>query len=630
MDAGGLAQMTYNNMSFNGGSLGVPGSGFASRGKGSHIKRLSVPHPSNIGSINESTSSPSVTTPRTSRSHLLAGLRTAPKHSPAPATAPLSHQQPHPSLDHSRYGAQPNSYVQRVPMTSTGALFPSHANSFGSQSNSRHQMYSLPEHVLPPPTIDLPIDENGEPIDEKLYAELVSTNLFLAAQQQRLQEQLASVTAAAQQFQGLNLGFSMASQQQVMSPTTPGVGYYQQQAQLGMQPVVQPVPGHPGLFSVYNPMTGQQNFVMDNNLPQQQQQQQQHEDPSSTIYHEQFQSPVAETPTFHAEVSPPPESSQSPVHYKPSPSPPRTAPSPPQEVTPLPPPSANAFRRNHKKAPSLVSALKINSDTNKTAPKTAPLPTPLTGTFGPGQARAGEHPIRQPRGPPSLEELIEKPTSKHEGSKNFATRQRRRAVHNLVRAGLERRGESRGSPNTGSNSGGSLTPSSDVEFNFSGSDGDDSSGNRSGGSLSSKPSLGSIRAAVNGAIGSERKEKEWSYRGSGSGSGTPNGPVRGASTDSLYTTATISSDEGGLVGGKLMEIRPDDATAAMGAFGRVPRRQLSPSSTTPTTAAVVAGHAVAPNMGQGGNGIVDANGNGRRKMPMFVLSSAEKRKSPIN
>ncbi|EEQ90914.2 hypothetical protein RJZ56_002353 [Blastomyces dermatitidis] len=621
MDAGVLAQMTYNNnMAFNGGSLGVPGSGFASRGKGSHIKRLSVPHPSNIGSINESTSSPSVSTPRTSRSHLLAGLRTAPKHSPAPATAPMSHQQPHFSLDHARYGSQQNSYAQRAPLTSTGASFPNHLNSYGSQPNGRHQMYSLPEHVLPPPTIDLPIDENGEPIDEKLYAELVSTNLFLAAQQQRLQEQLASVTAAAQQFQGLSLGFSMGAQQQIMSATTPGMGYYQQQAQQGMQPVVQQVPGHPGLFSVYNPMTGQQNFVMDNTV---QSQQQQYEEPSS-IYQEQFQSPMAETPTFRAEVSPPPESRQSPPHFKPSPSPPRTDPSPPQEVTPLPPPSANAFRRNHKKTPSLVTSLKINSDTNKTAPKTAPLPTPLTGTFGPGQARAGEHPIRQPRGPPSLEELIEKPTSKHEGSKNFVTRQRRRAVHNLVRAGLERRGESRSSRRTGSNSGGSVTPSSDVEFNFSGSDGDDSTGgNRSGGTLSSKPSLGSIRAAANGAIGSERKEKEWSYRGSGSGSGTSNGPKRGTSTDSLYTAATVSSDDGGLVGGKLMEIRADDTTAVGGAFGgRIPAYTLSPSSTTPSTAAVLAGHASAPNMGQGGNG--------RRKMPMFVLSSAEKRKSPIN
>ncbi|KAJ3472365.1 hypothetical protein NLG97_g11050 [Lecanicillium saksenae] len=62
--------------------------------------------------------------------------------------------------------------------------------------------------------------------------------------------------------------------------------------------------------------------------------------------------------------------------------------------------------------------------------------TPLTGGYGPGQGRAGEHPVRQPRGPPSLDELKAKPTAKHEGSKNFATRTRRSAVHNLVRAGI--------------------------------------------------------------------------------------------------------------------------------------------------------------------------------------------------
>jgi hypothetical protein len=73
----------------------------------------------------------------------------------------------------------------------------------------------------------------------------------------------------------------------------------------------------------------------------------------------------------------------------------------------------------------------------------------MTGGFGPGAARAGEHPIRQPRNPPNLEELVAAPTAKHEGSKNFATRQRRAALGNLMRAGSVRRavsGSSRGSP----------------------------------------------------------------------------------------------------------------------------------------------------------------------------------------
>ncbi|KKZ65405.1 hypothetical protein EMCG_08764 [[Emmonsia] crescens] len=82
-----------------------------------------------------------------------------------------------------------------------------------------------------------------------------------------------------------------------------------------------------------------------------------------------------------------------------------------------------------------------------------------------------------------------------------------------------------------------------------------------------------------------------------------------------------------------MEIRTDDV--AGGAFGggvhhhtatSTSSLSSSRSSSSPTTAAVVAGHA-APNMGPGGNGTAAVNG--RRKMPMFVLSSAEKRKSPV-
>lgn len=157
----------------------------------------------------------------------------------------------------------------------------------------------------------------------------------------------------------------------------------------------------------------------------------------------------------------------------------------------------------------------------------------MTGTFGPGQARAGEHPIRQPRGPPLLQELEDKPTSKHEGSKNFATRQRRRAVHDLVRAGRERRSETR-QPASGSG-----TPGSEGEFTFSVSSDNDDAG-ASSGSLSSKPSIGSLRAAANGAIGSERKDKS-RERGSVDSTGD-------------YSATSLSSDEGAYVGGKLIEV----------------------------------------------------------------------------
>jgi len=152
--------------------------------------------------------------------------------------------------------------------------------------------------------------------------------------------------------------------------------------------------------------------------------------------------------------------------------------------------------------------------------------TPMTGTFGPGQARAGEHPLRQPRGPPSIEELKASPTSKHEGSKNFAARQRRQAISNLVRAGIGRRGQRNGS--------GSASPDSE---NFPSSDNDSDSG-RSGasGSLSGRPSIGSLRAVANGAIGSERQaSKERS---------------RGTSIDRSYTATSVSSEE------SFVDVRP--------------------------------------------------------------------------
>lgn len=560
MDAGGLAQMTYNSNFNPAPSLGAPSSGFASRGKGSHIKRLSVPP--QVATIDESQPSASITTPRTSRSHLLAGLRTAPRS----ATIPSQHQQ-RTSMDGTRYpGAMRGS--DRVPQTATGAGFPQHAFA-SNQSMNVHPsrpMYTLPEQVLAPPTLDI----NGESgMDENLYAELMSTNLFLAAQQQRLQQQLISVTAAAQQFQGLNLGGVSLPQQQAMpSLASPGMGFYQQQLQQGVQPIVQPVPGQPGLFFVYNPLTGQQSYIMDNST----------QDEGSPQPYESMSG--HHVPQFRAEISPPTDSFPSPLHFSQPVSPPSGTPSPPAEST-------SAFRRNNRKNASFNPTMKANIDTAKAnvgpGPRSAALPpTPATGTFGPGQGRAGEHPIRQPRGPPSLEDLVAKPTSKHEGSKNFATRQRRRAVHNLVRAGIERRGDTRSFGYH--SSGGTNTPASEKEFTFS--DGDDATV-RSG-SLSSKPSLGSLRAAANGAIGSERKEKTGRER---------------RSPESPYSTVTPTSEDG-YFASKLNDVRAD--------------RVASPTVTSsPSVAAVVAGEGPA------------AQAPERRKTPMLVLSSAEKRKTPL-
>jgi hypothetical protein len=460
MDAGGLAQMTFNGFSSNG--LGAPGSGFASRNRGAHNhKRLSVGLPQHINPAeNHSDSNP---TPRTSRSHLLAGLRTAPKTPAVPASAPynqLDYQSQLSGMDANTY----NAYMQSVPQSATAASFG--GNQYGGrqqhqqhQQQQRHQqqqhqqqqhqqqqqhMYSMPEQVLAPPTF---YGQEAE-MDPNVMEQLQLTSLFLAQRQQQLQQQLAAITAAANtaQLQGLNL-----SQFQQQMPQVNAYG--QQRAQQQQSPIE--VPGQPGLYLVYNPMTGQYQYAVDNNA----------QSPMSPVSQNQngffnVDTPQKQQqPVFRAEISPPPTERPTPTGSR-SITPPKKTSSPASSlahVEPLPPPSANAFRRGHKKASSLaINALTGVSDGPKTSSvatfgsaRTVFPPTPMTGTFGPGAARAGEHPLRQPRGPPPLEELVALPTSKHEGSKNFATRQRRRALDNLVRAGSFRRavsGSPRGSP----------------------------------------------------------------------------------------------------------------------------------------------------------------------------------------
>ncbi|PON24278.1 hypothetical protein TGAM01_v206967 [Trichoderma gamsii] len=161
----------------------------------------------------------------------------------------------------------------------------------------------------------------------------------------------------------------------------------------------------------------------------------------------------------------------------------------------------------------LAAAAAAAGDAGKSpAPKTATFPTPATGGYGPGQARAGEHPIRQPRGPPSMDELKAKPTAKYEGSKNFATRTRRSAVHNLVRAGLERR------KGSGSSSG-SMSPVSETaeESATPITDNESDSGRSGSGSLAGEVECRTSRASAAGgwgAIGSDRPSSRQKVRGS--------------------------------------------------------------------------------------------------------------------
>lgn len=511
MDAGGLAQMTYNNFPSH-AALGVPTAGFASRGKGNHLKRLSAAAPPKIGSINENAANDQPT-PRTSRSHLLAGLRTAPKTpGAAPQSAPYNQNQ-FGGMANSKPAAYNAGNGYGGPQTAAiGSGFSnSQQNQYGVSAG--RQVYSLPEQVLAPPPVQFDHDDSQD-LDPNLAAQLMATELYLQQRQQQLQQQLLSLTA--QQFAGLNMNGNMRHQFP-MTPMTPQNGFYGQQFQTSQDATS-------GLQVVYNPMTGQYQYVMDQNM----QPPQLSDSPPPPTPSFTNSPPKSGTPTFHRQVSPPSDRINPfdrHTRSSRSTSPPKKSQSPPIDVTPLPPPSANAFRRGHKKTPSALAL--DNNDTSSTGPKSAfvrPVgfpQTPMTGSFGPGQGRAGEHPTRQPRGPPPIEELQAAPTAKHEGSKNFASRQRRSAVRNLVRAGIERRGVRSGS-------GGCGTPVSEADMNFPASSDNDSDSVRSG-SLSGRPSIGSLRAAASGAIGSERKASKERLRERQNSDG--------------WTANTMSSDE---------------------------------------------------------------------------------------
>lgn len=555
MDTGGLAQMTYNNFQPTGG-IGMPTASFASRGKGASLKRLSVAAPPKVASIAEN--AVETPTPRTSRSHLLAGLRTAPKtptSAQPPASAPYGQRQHNIGGNDARFARQNfNGINQGIPQTAIGSGF-----SGINQLNQHQLMY---DQVLAPPSLQF---EEGE-IDPNIAAQLLATELYLAQRQQQLQQQLLNLTA--QQFGTMNLsnGGMRSSQPFPSTPFTPQMHAYGQQFQNASVPQET---GQPGVYLAFNQLTGQYQYVVDPSFQQEDIQPQ-------TVSANLANSPPPPTPSFTSsppkantptvQVSPPNEVNPSPWGSRSS-SPPKKSATPPQDFDPLPPPSANAFRRGHKKTLSSL-ALEAKAETPE-GPKSAftrPVgfpATPNTGTFGPGQARAGEHPIRQPRGPPPLEELQTSPTTKHEGSKNFAARQRRQAVSNLVRAGIGRRGQRTGSA-------GSMSPVSETEMSFPNSDNDSDSVHSSGSrSLSGKRSIGSLRAAANGAIGSERKvSKERS---------------RERAVDRSYTANSVSSDEGASIGGGLVEIRVDEPK-------------------------------------QSGE---------RRTMPKLVLTSAEKRKSSM-
>ncbi|KAM7186861.1 hypothetical protein V8F20_011215 [Naviculisporaceae sp. PSN 640] len=504
---GGLAQMAAHP-SFNQG--GMP-SGLASRRGGQGIKPLS------FDQINPNDKDTGLPTPRTSRSHLLAGLRTAPKtamagsfpngpNSPT-AMSPQTGRNNRHSMTTGMYD-QFNGPRTALPRFAGAQQHQQLQQQAYNPSMSYVQQQYTADQILAP---QLQLDEQmQEQIDPNLHAQLMYTNAYLSEQQQRLQQQLRALQVAAQQFQGLNLN----GQPQVMQQAYPNM--YQQQMQnlqalqqvQNLQAMMAQSAAQPNVYSVYDPATGQQTLYVDQNQAQLNAQMM-NQAQFTNGYGNAQQQQQSNNGTPRLQVSPPPVENKTNMRNN---SPPRRFDSPIENPAPLPPPSANAFRRGHKKSSSIANGSKsqlsiaTEESPKANAPKSASFPlTPVTAGYGPGQARAGEHPTRQPRNPPSLDELKSKPTSKHEGSKNFVARTRRSAITNLVRAGLERRKEARST--------GSISPISEsteemVETPLT--DNDSVSGRSGSGSLvdndDAECSLPSSRTSTGswGAIGSDR------------------------------------------------------------------------------------------------------------------------------
>lgn len=462
--AGGLAQMTYNNHTGLNGNMGLPASGLSSRG--ANMKRLTISAPS----ANEEV----VQAPKSSRAQLLSGLRTQKSTGSAvPGTAPASQTQ-FPVSRKQSPPAQQNHLA--VPQTATAASF-SQSNQLNVPGAAPRGHHYTPSQVLSPPSITLEGDEVEGQVDPSYYQELLRMNQHLAQQQERLKQQLVAVTQQAQQ-----MGMNPQQAQYYAQMMAQQAGLYTQQMQMPQQPAVDAVPGQPGLYIITNPLTGQQQYYFDQNSAAQQMAYGMDVNAMTGMAdHGLSHSPPPPTPTLNKNFEPATNNHAKSNNWR-SVSPPKhTATPPTEEPMALPPQSATAWRPGHKKTNSLMPT---STSTVEAAVKPAPA---QQGNFGPGQNREGEHPIRQPRGPPSLDELTAKPTSKHEGSKNFASRQRRAALNNIISAGMTRRSYGGSQP--------SLSPTSERdELVFSSAEDNDTASIRSGGSAQR-------------AIGSERKER---------------------------------------------------------------------------------------------------------------------------
>ncbi|EPS36493.1 hypothetical protein H072_9976 [Dactylellina haptotyla CBS 200.50] len=419
-----------------------PGGIFATnRNKSESAKPLTLPNLPTISTSlydDPNNLSPAATTRASTRAQLLAGLRTAPKATATgiepgnishnfgdfhgdPSTVTGTNSMgfllnkserafPHDSVRNGQYSGLPLNAARSICHQDTFPSLP--FNHFGG----------LP---TPPTSSQYPYTSELD-YETKIYAELLSRNISLAQHQHQHHQQLVQQMRASQQLQQMQpiqIQSTMAQSLGTppMSPAiyTPAISSHQ----LSHSP-----------YAVYNQAT-QFNY-----FPQQTRNSQ--APFPNTILSDQtsittIASQLSITSPSTIESNARTQSSRS------SPSPTKGLDSSTAKKTPSPPPiSGPAFRRGHKKCISLSGCSNSNPALTDGGPKTS-IPrfsnvpsTPINSTFG----GRGDHPVRQPRGPPALEEIMAKPSAKLEGSKNFSSRQRRRALTKLVNAGIERRG----------------------------------------------------------------------------------------------------------------------------------------------------------------------------------------------
>ncbi|KAK6332449.1 hypothetical protein TWF730_004125 [Orbilia blumenaviensis] len=455
IDAGRPATMSYSFQQHQlSGNMLANGFG-ASRGKPDAVNKIPIPSlPTISASLYDDPNAmfPQTPTARSSgRAQLLAGLRTAPK-------TPTGIE--HPGMgsfdgeflgDSGQIGtANFNFLMNRNERTfahdlsrhqSVPSMHPQVARSSLPQDHFNNVQFSF--GGLPtPPTSSHYLYQGDQEYEAKAYAELLARNLSLAQQQQQ-QQQFIQQLRMAQQAQQIQQMHQQIQPLQIQSTISQALG----------TPPISPAVYSPTVANLH-----QSHCMYGSNAqatPHSYTPQQSRPKPTGFSTHAQSEQPSLVSMTSQLRISPSPPLARSAARTPSS----RSSPSPTRgcgnldrvsaKKTPSPPPaSASTFRRGHKKCISLSGCSNMNPALADGGPKTS-IPrlsgvpsTPLNSTFG----GRGDHPIRQPRGPPALEEIIAKPTAKHEGSKNFSSRQRRRALTKLVNAGLERRGTKQAGP----------------------------------------------------------------------------------------------------------------------------------------------------------------------------------------